>query len=440
MSGPVTGPGAGRRENGETAISISGSLLTMFWIAQAVSLFGARLNNFSLVALVNRFSDDPSLQLSGIYAAMYLPVLLLAPVAGVIVDRLSKRWVLAGTDLARGLLVLLIPVAFGATGSFIPVMGVVFLVAAGNLLFLPAKSALLPEIVPAGKLVKVNSILWIAGIAGVAGGFLGGSLIFDNLSWAACFYLDGATYLVSALLLTVIALRLAKSPNGAGAAKNGEGGRPGIDRGGEGFMRSLAGGFAELRSNRSLIPPPGVQSLIFFGAGGLSVLALVLIQDVSGQESSMGLAAAGLSAGAGMAIGSLLAHRMGSGAGRPSEAALFVLFAPAAAAVAPSGTLALVCAGMLLAGLAATPLYGISEARLQARISPELRGRIFSVREVATRSLFLLSSFMMSFLGASAGKGPVLLILGSFLAICGVVWAVSAPEGRTRTNNDGSNR
>ena len=49
--------------------AISGGLFTAFWVAQAVSLFGDRLNNFSLVALVNRFSDDPSLQLSGIYEA-----------------------------------------------------------------------------------------------------------------------------------------------------------------------------------------------------------------------------------------------------------------------------------------------------------------------------------------------------------------------------------
>ncbi|MCK4548807.1 MAG: MFS transporter, partial [Candidatus Krumholzibacteria bacterium] len=205
MNGP---PGGKNRSGGLAATAISTGLFTAFWTAQAVSLFGDRLNNFSLVALVNRFSDDPSLQLSGIYAAMYLPVFLLAPIAGVIVDRLSKRWILAATDLARGLLVLLIPAAFTSTGSFIPVMAVVFMISAGNLLFLPAKSGLLPEIVPPDKLVKVNSILWIAGIAGVIGGFLGGGIIFDYFSWQSCFYLDGVTYIFSALLLTVIALRL----------------------------------------------------------------------------------------------------------------------------------------------------------------------------------------------------------------------------------------
>ena len=127
----MSGPGGEKdRTGGIAATAISGGLFTAFWAAQAVSLFGDRLNNFSLAALVNRFSDDPSLQLSGIYAAMYLPVFLLAPAAGVIVDRVSKRWLLAATDLARGLLVFLIPVAFASTGSFLPVMAVVFMVSA----------------------------------------------------------------------------------------------------------------------------------------------------------------------------------------------------------------------------------------------------------------------------------------------------------------------
>lgn len=425
----MRGRRAGKAGTGaESAAAISGALLTAFWAAQAVSLFGDRLNNFSLVALVNRFSGDPSLQLSGIYAAMYLPVLLLAPAAGVVVDRLSKRWVLAATDLARGLLVLLIPAAFTASGSFIPVMAVVFLVASGNLLFLPAKSGLLPEIVPPEKLVRVNSVLWIAGIAGVIGGFLGGGVIFDYFSWKACFYLDGATYLFSAALLTAIALRLPRRPGPPlPSGPDGEAPRAG-------FWHSAAEGLAEIRGNRSLAAPLGVQSLIFFGAGGFSVLAVALIGEVSKEGSSMGLAAAGLSAGAGMAAGSLLAHRLGRDAGRTAEGVLFLLFAPSAAAVALSSSLAPVCAGMFTAGLAATPLFVISESQLQARIPQGLRGRVFALREVLTRSLFLASSFLMSFLGRAAGKGALLILLGLFLAISGVIRVVLS--GSTDTDND----
>jgi MFS family permease len=344
----------------------------------------------------------------------------------VIVDRLSKRWVLACTDLARGLLVLLIPAAFKSTGSFIPVMALVFMISAGNLLFLPAKSALLPEIVPCEKLVKVNSILWIAGIAGVIGGFLGGGVIFDYFSWETSFHLDGATYIFSALLLTLIALRLpGRQVRGGATPPAGKAGR-------NGFWHSAAEGLAEIRGNRKLTAPLGVQALVFFGAGGFSVLAVGLIGEVSKEGSSMGLATAGLSAGAGMAAGSVLAHRLGQRIARLSEAVLFLLFIPSAAAVALSASLIVTCAGTFLAGLAATPLFVVSESQLQARIPPGLRGRVFSLREVLTKSLFLASSFLMSFMGRMAGKGVILLLLGLFLAISGMIRVILSGSG----NND----
>lgn len=422
----MRGPG-GTGRGGSLA---GGAVLTMFWSAQAVSLFGDRLNNFSLAALVGRFSSDPSLQLSGIYLAMYLPVFLLAPLAGVLIDRVSKRWVLVVTDLARGLIVLAIPTLFASSGSFLPVMGAVFLVSAGNLFFLPAKSGLLPELFSPGDLVRVNSILWTAGIAGFAAGFLGGGLIFDYVSWKACFYLDAATYIVSSALLLTMVLKLRSVPAVAepGPARAG-GFRPAA----AGLLRSALEGLSALRRDPSLRRPLGLQALIFFGAGGFSVLALVMVGEASPPGSSMGLAAAGISAGLGMSAGTLAVNRMSPSSRRRAEPFLLIAVIPATAGVA-TGSLLPLCAGAFLAGGAVTPLYVLSEASLQERIKPILRGRIFSLREILTRSLFLISSFMMSILGKAAGRAQALTGLGLFLAIAGVVWirysqSVSAEDG-----------
>ena len=131
-------------------------LLTIFWISQTISLFGDRLNNFSLAALINRFAENPSLTLSKLSLAMYLPLFILAPLVGILLDKLDKRWVIVLPDIARGIIVLLIPLFFLRTGSFLPVFALVFILSTGNLFFLPAKSALIPELVPHDKLVKTN--------------------------------------------------------------------------------------------------------------------------------------------------------------------------------------------------------------------------------------------------------------------------------------------
>ena len=253
-------------------------LLTLFWIAQAVSLFGDRLNNFSLMALINRFARDPGMSLSNVYLAMYLPIFVFAPLIGVLLDKLNKRWVLVVTDLLRGTLVMLIPLLFARTESFLPVYGIVFLLAIGNLFFLPAKSGLVPELVPEDRLVKINSTLWFAGIVGVIGGFLGGGLIFDYLSWSLCFYLDGLTYLLSALLLLPIAFH-----------RGGEGAAPARreDRS-PSLAAAIREGFGVVRRSAGIRGPLGLQTLIFFAAGGFSVLAIVLIGEASPPGSSLG--------------------------------------------------------------------------------------------------------------------------------------------------------
>jgi len=127
------------------ARGLSLALFTMFWTAQTVSLFGDRLSDFSLAALINMFAPDPSLALSKLYLAMFLPVFMLAPLIGALVDRLHKGWTLVVADLVRGILVCCIPFVFERTGSFYPVFAVVFAMSTLNLFFLPAKSGIIPS-------------------------------------------------------------------------------------------------------------------------------------------------------------------------------------------------------------------------------------------------------------------------------------------------------
>ena len=389
------------------------ALFIVFWAAQAISLFGDRLNNFSLVALINRFSENPGLTLSSVYLSMYLPIFTLAPLIGVFVDRLNKRWVLVVTDLLRGGLVMLIPFLFTSADNFLPVMAIVFLLTTGNLFFLPAKSSLIPELVRPGRLVRANSILWGAGIAGVIGGFLGGGLIFDYLSWRACFYLDGATYMLSAIMLAVIALR----PAGKGRSREVAAHHPP-------FWSALSEGFRVIRKSRLLGQPLGIQSIIYFGAGGFSVLTMVLIRDASPPGSSMGLSIAGLAMAMGMGAGSVLVNRitLTRKLRLRAETILFALIFPASVLIAAGLGIGVIAAGCFIGGLAASPLVIVSETELQMYADQSVRGRIFSLREILTRSLFLLSAFLMSWLGALAGKDILLAGLGLFLACLGILW------------------
>jgi len=387
---------------------------TMFWAAQAVSLFGDRLNNFSLMAIINSFAANPSMMLSQFYLAMTLPLFLLAPLIGTLIDRLNKRWVLVVTDLCRAGLTCLIPVLYIKTGDFFPVMAIVFLLATGNLFFLPAKSALIPELVPPEQLLHANSTLWAAGIAGVIGGFLGGGLIFDFFSWPACFYLDGASYLISASLILGIALHGSRTAPAGASEKTYHPPLP----------TALLEGIRAMRNSPLLVRPLGVQTLAFIGGGGFSVLALPMIKEASQPGSSLGLSAAGLSLGLGMGAGSLIASRLtlGTRTKERFEAAFFALIIPAAATITFGRGLGAILAGTFLGGLAASPLIVIAESELQKESHVSMRGRIFAFREILTKSFFIISAFLFSWLAGFAAKNVLILILGLFLACAGILW------------------
>src|SRR5918994_1102315 len=75
------------------------------WLGQLVSNFGDTLHYIALVVLVYQLTGQ-GVAVAVLVAAEVVPVLLLGPVAGVVIDRFSRKAVLIGADLFRAALVL----------------------------------------------------------------------------------------------------------------------------------------------------------------------------------------------------------------------------------------------------------------------------------------------------------------------------------------------
>ena len=74
------------------------------WLSQLVSSFGDTLHYIALVVLVFELTGRGA-AVAVLVAAEIVPVLLLGPVAGVVIDRFSRKAVLIGSDLWRAALV-----------------------------------------------------------------------------------------------------------------------------------------------------------------------------------------------------------------------------------------------------------------------------------------------------------------------------------------------
>lgn len=125
------------------------------WLSQLVSGFGDTLHYITLVVLVYQLTGQGA-AVAVLVAAEVLPVLLLGPVAGVVIDRFSRKSVLIAADLARALLVLSLVWPQNAWHAYLVAAGI----AAGNTFFNPTVQVVIPALTTEDQRLAANSVAW----------------------------------------------------------------------------------------------------------------------------------------------------------------------------------------------------------------------------------------------------------------------------------------
>ena len=127
------------------------------WLAQLGSQLGEAIALVAMPLLVYGLTGSAEL-LSLIFILQLLPRVVLAPIAGLLADRLDRRRIILGADLARAGLVALLPF----TDRAWQIALVAMLVAIGNALARPAELAAVPMVVSPGQLVPALSVSQVA--------------------------------------------------------------------------------------------------------------------------------------------------------------------------------------------------------------------------------------------------------------------------------------
>ena len=130
-----------------------------------MSRWGDTVNTVGLVVLVFALTGS-GLGVTGVVIAEIGPVLLLAPVAGAVADRLPRVRVMVAADLWRMGLAGLLPLV---DGQLVAVYAVAVGLAAGAVFFNPAAASALPSVVEEDELVAANSGLWSAAVVSQIG-------------------------------------------------------------------------------------------------------------------------------------------------------------------------------------------------------------------------------------------------------------------------------
>lgn len=132
------------------------------WIGQTISGIGDWLVVGLLIPLVSSLAPGSSMAVAGIMIAKIIPSLLIGSVLGVLVDRFDRRRLMITTNLINGVLCLGLITA--STGVLLPgvalavIYAITFLMEINNLLFVPAKNAIIPDIVEERDLAAANGL------------------------------------------------------------------------------------------------------------------------------------------------------------------------------------------------------------------------------------------------------------------------------------------
>jgi len=316
-----------------------------------------------------------------------LPVLIFTPVAGVYIDRWSRRNTLIVTDFLRAGLVLLIPLFGIYSGNIKYVYVVIFLIFSATCFFTPAKSAFIPNLVEKEELLAANSLSNITRMIAMIGGVAAGGFIVARLGTTLSFILDSISFVISGWAIGFVQIK------GNPIARNDS--TDLFKKVGEDFIQ----GISFIRKNREILLL-AINLFILMAASGLAyVLVTVLITKGLGLGTE-GLGTAAVSLGAGMILGSLVYGQFGASLKKNSVIVGGMLAAGICAlTLGGSKSISYLLVGVFLIGFIAAIIM-IAANTLCQEITPDnFRGRVFASLEIIINSSFLLFVWMAGVLG-----------------------------------------
>ena len=178
------------------------------WIGLTVSFIGDGIYIIAIAWQTYDLSNSPS-ALAAVGIAWSLPQVVLLLITGVLSDRVDRRLLMIAGDVIRGVAIATIGImSIGGTLTLTWLIGLVVVYGAGQALFGPAFSSIVPQVVPEDLLVEANALdQFVRPVTWTLIGPLLGGVLIANVGTGWAFVLDAATFAVSAVMVGLMRTR-----------------------------------------------------------------------------------------------------------------------------------------------------------------------------------------------------------------------------------------
>ncbi len=196
------------------------SNLALFSVGRLISLLGTFMFHFAAGLYVLKLTGS-GMQFALTLIVATVPRIILSPFAGVLADRVNRKWLVVWMDLLSGLVMLTLIAVSGSRS--ISVMGIyvaMVCLTICNTLFDVAMEAARPGIVETSYLEKLNAIsTGIGSFSSIVGPILGG-VVFGLIDFKVFVLANGISFILSGILECFINFELNTELAGSKASED----------------------------------------------------------------------------------------------------------------------------------------------------------------------------------------------------------------------------
>jgi MFS family permease len=387
----------------------------LLFVGQAISQLGDWFNAVAVYALLLDLTGSAT-AVAWMLITQYMPVAVVGPLAGVVVDRVNRRRLMIIADLVRGVLILGLLLVRHGDQVWIAYVVMACSVAA-SAFFEPARTATIPNVTSAKELVPANALSAATWSAMLAIGASVGGVITAAFGRDVAFVANAASFFCSAAFITMTRYDATPTPKA----------RP------SGFV-ALSGIADLIEGLRYVRRESHVAALMCVKAGwGLAGGVLLLLAVFGQRVFPVGK---GSAAGIGVLYG---ARGLGAGLGpialrwilgqhpktlRRTIGPAFFIVGVFYMALAGAPSLAIAAACVLLAHFGGSILWVFSTVLLQLEVPDHFRGRVFAAELAFVTLVTSLSSYLTAKGLDRQGWSPRSLsfTLGALFFVPGLLW------------------
>ena len=353
------------------------------WMGQVVSEVGDHFNSIAVLSLALHLTGSGA-AVGGVMIARTLPAIVAGPIAGVVLDRFDRKKILIASDLARAVIALAFVLILTHKQQWLLYFLSGLLMFASPF-FTSGRSAILPRITSSEELHTANAMTQTTAWLTLSIGTMLGGISTMQFGYEWAFVVNALSFVFSALMIWRLRTREGHF-------------RPDREKVQHHSASAYWQDFSDSLEYMKRTPLILAIALVWVGwasGGGAAQILFTLFGELVYQRGPAGIGIIWSSAGIGLVIGGVFAHKLGQrlsfSAYKKAITVGFAIHGAAYVLFALMPTIWLAAALIALSRIAMGSNNVLNRTMLLTHVPDHFRGRVFSTTDMMMNATMMIS-------------------------------------------------